>query len=329
MSRESKIIAQIMCDITRDVVWDHAKRVAENNGGFLVDQLVTRVGSGKKTYHTRKPVNNTYSHVITYGAKAVQDKTDFFRANGYFTGREIQERNYFNGEITYPNLIAHTIIHETAHAIQAVVGKRYANSVHNKHFYALLRELSNACDQEVLFELNTRTSKYGLSMDFDPNTYDVSEAGNPTLSRPKLQVGALISFKNRQGARSLGVIDRVGRSKSDVEVYQGEYKGNNVSVPNNWIRGLEPDDPRPDPKTVLRKKIDWKVGDPCHLEDGEGRYIGGYIVKANPKNCKVKVTEGRSDYIGYLLQVHRSMLREGHRLHKSLRNSSSSHEPSF
>lgn len=323
------MIAQIMCDLTRDIVWPHAQRIARNNNGFLIDPLVTRVGSGRKTYHTRTPVNNEYSHLITYGCKAVDEKRDLTRANGYLTGREIQERGYFNGDLTYPNMIAHTVIHETAHAIQTIVGKRLRNSVHNKHFYALLTELSDACDEEVLNELTCRALKYGLPLEFDPDTYDASSDGKPMLSQPELKVGAVVSFKTRNGSRNLGVISRPGKSKTDMDVYRGEYQGQNVAVPNHLIQSLEPDDPQPNPETDIPKRIAWKEGGLCHFEDEMGRYYGGHIVKANPKNCKIKVTEGRSDAIGHRYQVHRSMLKEGHRLHPSLQKSRSGHEPSM
>lgn len=328
MSREAKMIAQFMCDITRDIVWSHARNIADQHGYLMSDPLVTRIGSGRKTYHTRKPVDGVYSHQITYGVKAIFEKKNFTLANGYATTKEIGGRGFFNGEINYANLIAHTIIHESTHALQTAVGQRLKNSVHNKHFYKLLKELSDACDQEVLNELNHRATKYGISLEFTPGTYDITEEGELTLNRPKLQAGSPVSFATRDGQRNLGVIDTVGKSKTSMDVYQGQYKGQNVNVPNHMICSLEPDDPMPDPKDIP-KKIDWAEGDLCHFYDTEGQYYGGHIVKANPVNCKVLVTEGRSNAINARFRVHRSALLEGHRLHKSLQSKHSSTEPSM
>jgi hypothetical protein len=102
--------------------------------------LQTRVGSGKATYC--KKLHNSYC--ITYGLGMILDKRDANLCSGWLTSREIADRGYFNGQISYLNLLSHTICHEFAHILQfeCVQTKTRRNAkVHNALFYRLLDEI--------------------------------------------------------------------------------------------------------------------------------------------------------------------------------------------
>lgn len=300
MTDDSNVIAQIMCDLTREVVWPHAKKIMKEHGWGLPlwIKLETRVGSGFKTCHRIRYVDNLYSkHIITYGVKAVRDQRDFRRSNNYRTGFEIKEKGYFNGELRHSNVIAHLILHETAHAIQTFLGYRYDNEMHNKYFYYFLDELSRACDQEVHDELVNRAQQQSVSMGFDLGTYVIDGDGNLSLNQPKLEANAIVSYTARDGSRSLGVILDVGPKKSEAYIYHGEGAGFRYNLANALIGHIDPEDPLPDPKRDIVQRLDWSVGDFCHYYI-DGVYRGAQIVKVNKKTCLVKVLEGNKDKLG-------------------------------
>src|SRR5690554_6967881 len=63
-------IGTLMCQATRDVLWDPAKDwIREQN---QCAGLVLRVGSGQATYHRYDPRKK--QHLITYGARMIAAK---------------------------------------------------------------------------------------------------------------------------------------------------------------------------------------------------------------------------------------------------------------
>ncbi len=120
-----KEIAALMCESTFIL---HEETHDLHNG----EKINLRVGTGKRTcYFHRK-------REITYGLLMIENK--LIRKNAFYwtTGKEIIDRNYFNGEFTYKNLIIATVLHEYAHFIQSLQYKRVRNSVHNSDFYNIL-----------------------------------------------------------------------------------------------------------------------------------------------------------------------------------------------
>ena len=310
MSHDSQIIAQLMCDITRDLVWPHVQAITKSHGHVMSGQLSARVGSGQKTYHQLSPVNGRYTHKIIYGKKMVEQKKDYAFSKIALSGREIINKNFYKGDLTYPNLIGHTVLHESGHAIQTVIEKRFANEVHNKHFYAVLEQLHEACGLDTVRELESRAQRMGVSLEFDHTSYDLDEHGQKKFKSLDIEHHQVVAVDVR-GDRCLGVITKAGKEKSDVLFYAGIHAGVNFIGSNRLFKELGPDDRLPDPEKDFPKDIPWAKGDYCHFYDGKKQLYGGHIERANPKVCKVKVTEGPSSDIGKNFGVPRSMLYEG------------------
>lgn len=118
------------------------------------NKLSFRVGNGYKTYHRKLATNR---HLITFGTKMVYSKLHSqFYASGWTTGKEILSRGYFNSNITPQTALASCVVHEFAHYIQSINGKRHYGSVHNEYFYEILDRIhSNGAAQKVLDYLNS------------------------------------------------------------------------------------------------------------------------------------------------------------------------------
>lgn len=130
-------LAKVMGVITEDVLWQSPDFHQLKNDKRT--RLKTRVGSGLATYCRFDQRQQSLS--ITYGKKMVRSKFNLHESVMWMSHREIIKRNYFNGDTGLINLLAHTVCHEFAHAIQQMHGKIYKGSVHNQHFYDLLDQL--------------------------------------------------------------------------------------------------------------------------------------------------------------------------------------------
>lgn len=128
-------IAKTMCDLTVSELWEPRLAWAKRRDPTVTLQV--RVGTGKRTYvshshRLRGPMK------LVYGKKMVQSKTDPRQLCAWLTSREIADRGYFEGEVNLLNALSHTVVHEFGHVIQVLTGQRYAGSVHNAAFYAIL-----------------------------------------------------------------------------------------------------------------------------------------------------------------------------------------------
>jgi hypothetical protein len=129
-----RLISQILCDATEEVLWSKTKEWALSKKPDVL--LKTRVGNGFATNHHW--VRGSYIHTITYGKKMVEAKRNTLKAKKWLTSKEILKYSYFNGEVSFINLMAHTCIHEYSHFIQTLNGWRLDNSVHNENFYRIV-----------------------------------------------------------------------------------------------------------------------------------------------------------------------------------------------
>lgn len=311
-----RVIAQIMCDITREVVWPYLQTIMKESGYecCMMGELVTRVGSGRRSCLRWTFVDNFYpKYTITYGVKTIMDKHDFRMTHCYLSTSEIKDRGYYEGRLECATSLAHLILHEVSHALQVSIDWKRDKNHHNDDFYAILSGLSERCDQEVLDELIRRTALEGIELCVDPETYTLSEEGEMMLDQPRLEVNSVVSYLQNDGSRSLGVIMKAGEDWSSLAFYHGNFKGRIYKVPSCRIGHLHPGEPRPDPRTDITQKIDWNVGDYCHFYK-DGDYLGGRIVEVNKKTCLVRVLEGNLDKmrheINSIFKVHSLNLKK-------------------
>lgn len=156
---QHKAVAEAMCGVTKDIVWNHIKDWAENKKPGIIFQC--RPGAGRATYHKHK--HGSLTHTITFGAEMVQSKTTPKEIAHWTTSREIIERGYYNGELSTLNALAHCCLHEAGHLVQVLLGRRYKGSVHNEEFYQILdRSHQSEIAAQVKDELQARSRRQGI-----------------------------------------------------------------------------------------------------------------------------------------------------------------------
>ena len=163
---EHKIIASIMVQISQNIVWPVIHEICKEEKVKVKYPFQAKVGSGSRTYHILKKDKHVLKHTVTYGQKMVLDKFDYERARKWLTGREISEKGFLNSELSFKNLMAHTILHEMAHALQTIMGDRLHKSVHNPAFYRWLKRLHKCCGEEVVSTLELMSIKKKVNLEF-------------------------------------------------------------------------------------------------------------------------------------------------------------------
>ncbi|WP_417565265.1 hypothetical protein [Marinobacter sp.] len=223
-------LGELMCFVTRDSLWQPAEQwVRARSPG---SSLHCRVGSGQATYHRFDPRDK--QHQITYGVRMIAAKHQRESASGWLSGREIQRRGYFGGELSTLNLLAHTCCHEFAHLLQHSAGQRFRGSVHNRHFYKILDELHQSGAADATRDaLADQARQKGLAL---PDA-----CFEPVDTRQQLarwQVGDTVRFG--AGQRELeGQIIRVNRKTCTVDGI-GHSRGVRYRVPVQMLNRLTP-----------------------------------------------------------------------------------------
>jgi hypothetical protein len=124
-----------------------------------------RRGTGKSTY-----IRSTQKNEITYsfGVKAPESKHDVFQSGGWLGTREMLDRRYFNGELTYINMLGQTVLHEHCHVIQVLSEiHKHVDGSHNDSFYKILDRIHQSnYKQELMAELKDRFKRNRLPMNF-------------------------------------------------------------------------------------------------------------------------------------------------------------------
>lgn len=200
-------LGQLLCQATHELLWSpQARHIRERQSGT---GLTCRVGHGQATYHRYDPRDR--QHLITYGARMIAAKQSAATAVTWLSSREIQQRRYFNGELSSANLLAHTCCHEFAHLLQQVAGKRFHGSVHNGHFYRILDQLHHsgralAVRQYLVAEAGQR----GLTLATTP-----FELPREASARARWQAGDRVRFGHGANQHQ-GRILRVNRKTCTV-----------------------------------------------------------------------------------------------------------------
>ena len=223
-------LGELMCSVTRHCLWQPAEHwVRERSPG---SSLYCRVGSGQATYHRFDPRNT--QHQITYGVRMIAAKHQPETASGWLSGREIQKRGYFGGQLSTLNLLAHTCCHEFAHLLQQSAGQRFRGSVHNRHFYTILDELHESGAAETTRNaLADQARQRGLAL---PDI--LFEPADTRQHLARWQVGDTVRFG--AGRRELhGEIIRVNRKTCTVDGI-GPSRGVRYRVPVQMLSRLTP-----------------------------------------------------------------------------------------
>lgn len=216
----SRQLGKLMCAVTEQVLWAPP-----------LNPLVCRVGSGQATYHRFDC--HSRQHRITYGARMIAAKHRPETASGWLSVREIQQRGYFDGQLSPLNLLAHTCCHEFAHLLQHNAGQRYRGSVHNRHFYRILDDLHSAGRaEEVRCALRDKVRSQGLEL-----SATAFVPADPAAELVQWQPGDMVSFGTRQ-TEIHGRIVRVNRKSCTVDG-TGLAKGMRYRVPSRMLQRVE------------------------------------------------------------------------------------------
>lgn len=192
-------VAALMCRVTEDVLW------AESRDWFIARHgrvnFSTRVGAGKATHC--KNTNGRRNFEVTYGMGMIQSKADPNQAKSWTTGKEIIKRGYYNGELTMENLLAQTVCHEFAHAVQVINGWRHYGEVHNADFYRVLDRMhQGGAAARVREELTQKVAQAQISLGFN----------SPLNTPPVLRVHQRARVVSRGGEVITGEIVSVRRT---------------------------------------------------------------------------------------------------------------------
>jgi hypothetical protein len=210
-------LGELMCTVTEQVLWSPSH-----------NELVCRVGAGQATYHRFDP--RIQQHQITYGARMIEAKHRPETASGWLSGREIQQRGYFDGQLSPLNLLAHTCCHEFAHLLQHNAGERFRGSVHNRHFYRILDDLHTSGIAESTREaLSALAARQGV-----PLSRDKFHLPDIAAVRQRWAVGDFVSFTAGAG-QIQGEILRVNRKTCTVRG-TGLSRGLRYRVPMQLLR---------------------------------------------------------------------------------------------
>jgi len=202
-------IAEVMVKVLKDTVWPAVLQLAEHHDLEPFGPLNPKVGRGKSTYHkiTIDEESGDMAHRIIFGKDMVMSKFSERQAGNWLSTHEIREKGYFGGEVTLAHLLSHTILHESAHAIQRMAGERVKGEVHNPQFYRWLDLLSDLAGHECLEDLVQRCRQKALSLEFDKRLDPPDEI----ITRDQVAVGDLYEATLTSGETVTVAVQKVNR----------------------------------------------------------------------------------------------------------------------
>ncbi len=212
-SEQAHAIATLMGQLTLHIFQDYYSAELPNFSLANIN-LQTRVGSGKATYCRKYQ----HSYSITYGLGMIMDKRDANLCSGWLTSREIADRKYFEGKISYLNLLSHTVCHEFAHILQFEYDqtrKRRNTKVHNTLFYRLLDDIyHHGYGNTVNQALAEHAGLYQLPMTFNNHQQFA------ITTTQQYQHGSKVQF-DHAGISYQGLIKRCNKLTFTISVATG------------------------------------------------------------------------------------------------------------
>lgn len=230
MSDKYKHIAHLLCQLSEQVLWQHARDWIADKAPKL--SFSTRVGGGMATYCLYNP--NTQHCKLNFGKKMVASKFNANEIKYWLTTREIKSKAYFNQEITLANVLAHTACHEFAHLIQQIKGWHTRGSVHNAGFYKILGSIhQSGFAHQVRDELVQQCHDMNIKLQFDMQA----------CIQPELDLGPVfkpmdtVCFTHK-GISYIGVVERVNKKSVTVLATDGISRESLWRVHPNLLQPL-------------------------------------------------------------------------------------------
>ena len=298
-------IAESMASIARHVVWSYVVDIADARGFAPCGRLNAMAGSGSSTYHMLRRVDQSdrfspMEHRLVFGCKMVLAKASEGTACTWLSYKEIQEYNYFAGTITYATLLAHTILHECAHALQVMCRERDHGSVHNDGFYKCLSDLHFACGHEVFTHMVTALRRLGIEQ-----KWPIESSGLCLQKKLDVRPGDLVVGESEEGV-SYGIVTRAAKKTIRVYYYQGADSGKLFCYSRGLVSPAPEDGPKPSEELVgelfTKRQKDEKV-----WLAGLSFYLPGVVKKAGRAYCEVLITSGLR--MGQTVSISKELLR--------------------
>lgn len=210
------LVGEAMCAGLNEILWPQRQLWLTANTGKTI---LCKVGSGQATYF--KP--QTKVDTIVFGKKMVASKCQNF-AGPWLSYRELVRFNYFGGNTSPLNLLAHTVCHEFAHYVQSHCRQRRRGSVHNADFYRYLSDihrlgLAQQLRQYLLEKVPSLAELQPLEQKVETST---------VTKVPALRAGDTVSFNYKRKQITATVI-RVNR-KTVSATAAGKFG----TRPRNW-----------------------------------------------------------------------------------------------
>lgn len=171
----SRQVARIMCEITKDLLWNPRKKWALSKNPNT--SLSIKVGNSKKTCVTSNRIFDGKLK-LTYGELMVVSKCSPENLHNWTTGNEILQRGYYDSNLNLLNALSHTMLHEFAHVIQIILKEDNNERAHGALFYKILDMAhSSSSSVEVRDELNRRCLEIGI----DLSTVETNGTGKSSM----------------------------------------------------------------------------------------------------------------------------------------------------
>lgn len=260
--------------------------VAGNPITHVGHSLAARAGTGKATNHKLYPRRS--SHVITIGQKMVEDKMTEAGASRWLSTKEIKRYGFFGGDVTLPKLLAHTVLHEYAHALQTVRGERLRGSVHNPEFYRILFQLHKDHGPMVLASVERVFKQRGIDTAFrsapaltetPPQAHQSASPFAARIHDRRYSPGDTVCFEHK-GETITARVTKVNQKTISFE--SGNLKGR---IHPALLRKADPAESAPGPKPTprpsfrVRQKVWFRY---------KGRPIRGEVIRCNQETVSVK-----------------------------------------
>jgi predicted thioesterase len=302
-------IAQAMASITM-ITLEPAYRAEFKAKGAHVR---ARAGRGAKTYHQKDGAQ----HMLTFGPRMVSDKVDG-DSSRWLSAREIKRYRYYDGDQTVTSLLAHTILHEFAHALQTLAGERLRGSVHNAAFYRILSDLHSTHGGVVRDTLRETLKRMGLDLDNQRAAATTSNTNEVARSQSTydFRVGGPVRVEHN-GRVIIGRVVRVNQKTLSVDGTENGFPSSVRATPDlvskltegEYLQALG-DHAKARESTGITTLIEtpppkapaFSIGDKVTFAF-KGRNVEGRVVRINQKTVSVDSGNGG----GY--RVHPSLLR--------------------
>ncbi|WP_372997573.1 hypothetical protein [Marinobacter sp.] len=264
--------------------------------------VTAKAGKGNSTYHRAQNGN----HKLTFGPGMVAEKAN---GNGaaWLSAREIKRYRFYNGDQSVSSLLAHTILHEFAHAIQTLRGERLRGSVHNPAFYRILTDLHAKHGEDVRTSLRGTLERLGIDVDSVRTQKPTTQAAvKPASHGRDFQIGNAVRFEI-SGTIALGRIVRINPKSLTVHGTENgipmKYRVSSSLVTKlnegEYLKALQDRaiarDRAPTPtliETPPPKGAGFAVGDKVKFPF-KGQQVEGRVVRINRKSISVDSDNGR------------------------------------